>query len=219
MAALAFGEAAVLLGFVLPGETAVLFGGVLSSMHHTNVAVMVPVAVTAAILGDSCGYEVGRIFGSRLLGVRPLRRHQHLVEAARDFLIRRGMWAVFVGRFTAFFRAMVPGLAGMAGMPYPRFLVANAAGGVVWATGFTLLGFAVGHAYQRVEKVSSLATGILAVVVVLALVGARVRSHLKERRLEAGVARPAGPPPAAGPGRAPASQAGPGLGSGSETAG
>ncbi len=182
--ALAFGEAAVLLGFVLPGETAVIIGGVLASRGRVSLGVMMTVAVVAAVVGDSVGYQVGRVFGPRLLRVRLVRHRRRGVDAARRFLRRRGGWAVFLGRFTAFFRAMIPGLAGMSEMPYPRFLVANAAGGVVWAAGYTLVGYFVGSAYQRVAKLSGrISTGVLVAVVVV-LVGLRIRSAIRERRLE-----------------------------------
>ncbi|PZS15579.1 MAG: DedA family protein [Acidimicrobiales bacterium] len=182
--ALAFGEAAVLLGFVLPGETAVIIGGVLASRGHVSLGVMLVVAVGAAVVGDTVGYQVGRVFGPRLLGSRLLRHRRRGVDAARRFLQRRGGWAVFLGRFTAFFRAMIPGLAGMSEMPYQRFLLANASGGVVWAAGYTLAGYFLGGAYQRVAKLSGrVSTGVV-VVVVVALVGLRIRSGVRERRLE-----------------------------------
>lgn len=182
---LAFGEAAVLLGFVLPGETAVILGGVLASQGNVSLPVMVVVACVAAVLGDTVGYEVGRLFGPKILSVKPLRRRQKTLDVAQRFLRQRGTWAVFIGRFTAFLRAMVPGLAGMSRMPYPKFLVANASGGVLWATGFTMLGYLLGHAYKKVESVSGWASaGLLAAIVVVAI-ALSVRSRRRERRLEA----------------------------------
>ncbi|TMM15086.1 MAG: DedA family protein [Actinobacteria bacterium] len=184
VAALAFGEAAVLLGFVLPGETAVILGGVIASQGNVNIVVMIVVATVAAIAGDSVGYEVGRLLGPRLLAVRPLRRRHAGVEKARDFIRRWGAWAVVLGRLTAFLRAVVPGLAGMGGMHYPRFLMANALGGVLWATGFTLLGYFLGSTYKRVLSVSSWAAAGFVAVVVVVLVGLRIRARVRERRTE-----------------------------------
>ncbi len=181
---LAFGEAAVLLGFVLPGETAVILGGVLASRGNVDIGVMVLVACFAAVAGDSVGYEFGRSFGSRILATRLLQRRRRALDAARAFLVRRGWWAVFVGRFTAFLRAVVPGLAGMSEMPYPRFLAANAAGGVLWATGYTMLGYLLGHAYKQVEKISGWASEGLVVAVVLVLVALWLRRRRRESLLE-----------------------------------
>src|SRR5579871_457123 len=135
VAALCFGEAAVMLGFVLPGETAVVLGGVLAYEGHVSLLWMTVIVVCCAIAGDSVGYEVGRHFGPRLLRLRLLQRPA--VEKAQDFVRRRGMLAVFIGRFTAVFRALMPGIAGMTGLSYPRFLAANALGGIIWGIAFT----------------------------------------------------------------------------------
>jgi membrane-associated protein len=182
--ALAFGEAAFLLGFVIPGETAVILGGVLASNGRVALWLMVVVACAAAVAGDTVGYEVGRVLGPRILGLRPVRRRQHAFDRARAFLVRRGWWAVFIGRFTAFLRAVMPGLAGMSGMHYPKFLSANATGGIIWATGFTMLGYLLGHAYRQVEKFSGWASEALVGVVVLALMVLWIRGRIRERREE-----------------------------------
>ena len=71
--ALVFAEAAVFVGFVLPGETAVVIGGVLAANGRIQLAVLLPLVVVAAVVGDSVGYEVGRHYGPRLLRTRPLR--------------------------------------------------------------------------------------------------------------------------------------------------
>ena len=150
VAALVFGEAAVFLGFVLPGETAVLLGGFLASTGRLNVVLLGVVVVAAAIVGDSVGYEVGKRLGPRLLRTRLFRRHQTRVDRARAFLDGRGASAIFVGRFTAFLRAVTPGLAGLSGMHYRRFLAWNAAGGVVWGLACVVGGYLAGSSYQRV---------------------------------------------------------------------
>ncbi len=176
--ALCFGEAAFLLGFVLPGETAVVLGGVLAEQHHVNLIAMAALVVFCAIAGDSVGYEVGRHFGPAILRLRPMRRPA--VQRAQDFVRRRGPLAVFLGRFTAIFRAIVPGIAGMSGLSYPRFLAANAAGGIIWGITFTLAGYAVGTAYQKVLSGASTASYVIIGVAAAALVSWQVRSRLKE---------------------------------------
>src|ERR671933_70368 len=128
---LVFGEAAVFAGFVLPGETAVVLGGVIASRQGIDLRVLIVLVVVSAIVGDSVGYEVGRAWGARVLRLRPLRRHEQRLDRARTFLRERGAFAVFLGRWTAFLRAVMPGLAGVSRMPYRRFLVWNAVGVVV----------------------------------------------------------------------------------------
>jgi membrane-associated protein len=122
VAALVFAEAALFVGFVLPGETAVLLGGVLASQRHLSLVVLLVLVVTAAVVGDTVGYEVGKHAGPRVLDSRLLRPHAHGLDRAHDVLRRRGGSAVFLGRFTAFLRAVMPAMAGLSRMPYRRFL-------------------------------------------------------------------------------------------------
>lgn len=168
--ALVFGESAVFLGFVLPGETAVLLAGALAATGHLSLATLLPVVVIAAIVGDTVGYEVGRHFGPAVLRTRPLLRHADALDRARSTLSARGGWAVFLGRFTAFLRAVVPGLAGLSRMPYRRFLAWNAAGGIAWGTAATVGGYLAGASYRRLAHTMGQAGALVAVVVVAALV-------------------------------------------------
>ncbi len=187
VAALVFAEAAILAGFVIPGETAVILGGVIASRGGVSLDVLVPVVVVAAIAGDTVGYAVGRRFGTSLLGLRVLRHRKAGIDRGLDLLRRRGPLAVFLGRFTAFLRAMVPGLSGMSGMHYPTFLIANAAGGIVWGVGYTLLGYAAGDAYHRVERVAGWVSDVLLALILVGAVVLVVRSRRREHREEAAV--------------------------------
>jgi membrane-associated protein len=179
--ALVFSEAAILIGFVFPGETAVIIGGVAASRGHVNIVTLIVVVVLCGIGGDSVGYLVGRKWGQRLLNVRVLRNRQRLLNAALQQLNRRGALAVILGRFTAFLRAVVPGLAGMSSMPYRIFLPANATGGILWGTAFCLLGYFVGHAYTKVEHVSGIASDVLLGLIVVVVVLLFLRRRHRER--------------------------------------
>lgn len=233
--ALVFGEAAILIGFVLPGETAVIVGGVIAGRHHASLPVLIVVVVVCAIVGDSVGYWVGQKFGPWMLNLRLVRRRRRAVDYTTGLIERRGGWAVFMGRFTAFLRAMVPGLAGMSALRYRTFLTANAAGGLLWGIGYCVLGFVVGNAYSRVEQYSNWASYVLLAALLAAFAFAAVRSRRRERTLlgqdrprPAGPGTPAaatgeggaGPTPGAGPAPGPApdpaADGGPARGPGAE---
>jgi membrane protein DedA with SNARE-associated domain len=166
---LVFAEDALFVGFVLPGETAAILAGVSASRGNADLRIAIFVVILAAILGDTVGYEVGRHGGQRLFDIKAMQRHQHRLQDANKFLARRGGWAVFLGRFTAFFRAVMPALAGTAGMHYRRFLAFNAAGGIVWGAGAVLLGYFAGNSYQAVEAYVGRGAAILAAVAVITL--------------------------------------------------
>ncbi|MDJ0457803.1 DedA family protein [Arthrobacter sp. NQ7] len=176
---LVFAEDALFVGFVIPGETAAVLGGVVASRGEVQLGVMMAVVVAAAIIGDSVGYEVGKHLGTRIIKSRALSRHSERLGNAQDFLRRKGGSAVFLGRFTAFFRAVMPALAGTSRMPYGRFLVWNATGGMVWGTGFVLLGFLAGNSY---EAVSQAVGRDLAVVIAAVVLAGLVVWHLRRRR-------------------------------------
>jgi membrane protein DedA with SNARE-associated domain len=180
IAAVVFAEDALFVGFVIPGETAAVLGGVIASRGHVSYPLMAVTVVLAAVVGDTVGYEVGRHFGPRIIAVKVLARHRERIASAQDSLRRRGGAAVFLGRFVAFFRAVMPALAGASRMHYPRFLAYNAAGGLVWGIGFTLLGYLAGNSYSRIEKaVGRDAAAAVAVIVVVAIIAWRVREHRK----------------------------------------
>src|ERR1700755_753589 len=97
IAVLVFGEAALFFGFVLPGETAVVYGGVLAAAGKVPVLVVLAVVIVAAVLGDSIGFEVGRKLGPRLTRAPVLRRHPDRVAAGQEYLRQRGGRAVVAG--------------------------------------------------------------------------------------------------------------------------
>lgn len=184
VALLVFAEDAIFVGFVIPGESAAVVAGVAAALGHVPLWAAIVVVVAAAIVGDTVGYEVGRhVLGPKVLHRRWLRKHRERIEGAQDVLRRRGGVAVFLGRFTAFFRAMMPALAGSARMRYRKFLFWNALGGVIWGTAFVVLGYFAGSSYHVIEaKVGNDVAIGLAVVVVLALVVWRVRKHRTVKR-------------------------------------
>ncbi len=177
--ALVFAEDALFIGFILPGETAAILGGVLASQQHLHLWLITFLVVLAAILGDTVGYEVGRRYGPRLLNLRLLKKRRQKLDEARDFLARRGGTAVFLGRFTAFFRAVMPALAGLSHMPYRRFLIFNAAGGIIWGTAAVLLGYFAGSAYLTLAK--SIGHTVTFAILGLAVAGV-ITWHIRKQR-------------------------------------
>jgi membrane protein DedA with SNARE-associated domain/membrane-associated phospholipid phosphatase len=165
-------ESSVFLGFIFPGETALILGGVLASYGRVSLWEVLVAGISGAIIGDSVGYLVGREYGHRMLGAWPFRRilKPQRIERAQDYLNTRGGRAVFFGRFTAALRVLVPGLAGLARMRYRVFLSFNAAGGATWGALMILLGFIAGASWKQVASYATQVGIALFVVVVLALI-------------------------------------------------
>ncbi|HEY3718113.1 MAG TPA: DedA family protein [Jatrophihabitantaceae bacterium] len=178
---LAFAEAAMLVGFVLPGEIALLVAGYFCRYGPLNVWIMAAIAVVCAIVGDSVGFEFGRHFGP------PIRRSrvghwigEHRWAKVDGFLHRHGGKAVFLGRLTALLRALMPSMAGMSGMRYGTFLAWNAAGGLLWGSGCVFLGYAFASA---LNTVSSYLTW-LPIALLVAVAAGYLAIHLYRRRQE-----------------------------------
>lgn len=133
---------------------------------------------------------MGARYGERVLELRPLRRRRERIDRARRYLRDNGGRAVFVGRFTAFLRAVMPGLAGISHLPYRRFLLFNATGGLLWGTGFTLLGCLAGASYTRVEKTVGRASLGLLVLIALAGFGAWLRARRRSAAKPSATAAP-----------------------------
>lgn len=180
---LVFAEDALFVGFVIPGETAAVLGGVVASRGNVPLVSMMVLVVLAAIIGDTVGYEIGKHLGPRFLNFRVLTKRRANLERAQDFLRRRGGSAVFLGRFVAFFRAVMPALAGTSGMHYPKFLAFNVAGGLVWGAGFVLLGYLAGNSYERVAQAAGRdIAAVVVVVLVITVITWRIRRARAGRR-------------------------------------
>src|SRR3954447_10026867 len=181
---LAFAEAALLVGMVLPGETALLVAGVFcnSKYGNLNLGIMIAIAVVCAIGGDSVGYEFGKKFGPSLRRSRLGRWvGEHRWAAVDGFIHRHGGKAVLLGRLTALMRALMPSMAGMSGMRYRTFLLWNAIGGIIWAPGCVLLGYAFASALGVVSSTLTWAPLAVLVVVVVAFAVLHVRKRRRER--------------------------------------
>ncbi|MGZ4661723.1 MAG: DedA family protein [Arthrobacter sp.] len=190
-----FSEDALFVGFVIPGETVALLAGAAAKLGHVSLADVLIVVILAAIVGDTVGYEIGRHVGPRVLQLKILQKRRKRLDDAQGFLARRGGSAVFLGRWVAFFRAVMPALAGTSRMPYGRFFAYNAAGGLVWGIGFVLLGYLAGNSYEAVAKaVGQDLALVIAAVAVVALAVWHFRSRLRrQQRRPAGRRRDSAP--------------------------
>lgn len=176
-------EASAFVGFVFPGETALLVGGVVAAGGHLAVGWVIVAAVLGAAIGDQIGFVVGRRWGWQLLhgSIGRFVKHERL-ERGQDALGRLGGKAVLAGRFTVALRVLVPGLAGMSGMRRTTFTGWNVLGALVWAPAVVMIGYLGGHAWRHLAHVASWAgTGFVALIA-LGWLAMHLRHRRRERR-------------------------------------
>jgi membrane protein DedA with SNARE-associated domain len=171
-------------GVPLPGETALIAFGVLASQGHYSIAVVIVIAAAGAIIGDNLGYWLlGRLGGRALFRKWGwLRRYSDKVIPRVERLMKaHGGKTVFFGRFIAVLRVGAAAVAGLAHMPWWRFLFWNASGGIVWATSVALAAFYGGKAVaDAIQRYGLYAAGALVVL----LAGGWFVLHVVKKRVE-----------------------------------
>jgi membrane-associated protein len=140
-----FAETGLFFGFFLPGDSLLFTAGILAARGELNILVLVVLLSVAAILGDSVGYWFGRKTGPALFSREDsFFFHKKHLERTRHFYAKYGPRAVILARLIPVVRTFAPIFAGIGEMPYHTFFTYNVIGGVIWAAGFTLLGFFLG---------------------------------------------------------------------------
>ncbi|HEX6762672.1 MAG TPA: DedA family protein [Gaiellaceae bacterium] len=164
-------------GVPLPGETALIAAAILShpgQTHHFPIVAVIVVAALAAIVGDNVGYTLGRYGGRPLLDRwGPVARYaDRALPPAERYFAKHGGKSVFFGRFVAVLRVTVAWLAGITHMPWWRFFLYNAAGGILWATGIGLLAYYAGKAAaDAISRYGLYAVAAIAVLGIALLLG------------------------------------------------
>jgi membrane protein DedA with SNARE-associated domain len=168
-------------GVPLPGETALVAAAILAARGHYSIVEVIAVAAAAAIIGDNVGYWIGRTGGRALLERwGPVRRYaERALPPGERFFKKHGGKTVFIGRFVSVLRVTAAWLAGITHMPWWRFFLWNATGGIVWATLVSLLAYYFGKA--AADAVQTYGLYALVAIVVVAAVGFFVLRLLKKR--------------------------------------
>ncbi|HEX6789120.1 MAG TPA: DedA family protein [Gaiellaceae bacterium] len=169
-------------GIPLPGETALIFFGVLASNGNYNIVAVIVVAASAAIVGDNLGYWlIGRLGGRALFRRnRWLHRYsENVIPRAERIMTRHGPATVFFGRFIAILRFTAAWVAGLGRMHWWTFLFWNAAGGIAWATLVSLVSYYGGKA--AADAIARYGVYAAIGVVVLIVVGWFVLRIAKKR--------------------------------------
>jgi membrane-associated protein len=142
-----FCETGLVVTPFLPGDSLLFAVGALAALPESglDIYLVTGLLVVAAISGDSLNYKIGSIFGERALAGRYRLINQRHLQRTQEFFVKYGRRAVVLARFAPIFRTFAPFVAGIARMPYQRFLFSNVLGGLIWVVGFCGAGYFFGN--------------------------------------------------------------------------
>jgi membrane protein DedA with SNARE-associated domain len=178
-------ERSIFIGLIIPGDVVLALGGIYAARNELSLPWVIATATLAAIIGESVGYWLGRKYGVGLISRLPLvRRLAPKLQAAEEYFRTQGRKTVFIGRFATAAGSFIPFVAGVAKMPFGRFLAVDVPAIIVWAGGIAAVGYVFGSNLDLVERLLSrfglIALGLLAVLVL-------TRFLLRRRRHSDGV--------------------------------
>lgn len=176
-------------GIPFPGETMLLLAAFYAAINaDLQIPLVIACAACGAILGDNIGYYVGHTWGRTIVdryGRYLFLKPEHL-ERAEKFFAKHGDKTVFLGRFVAVLRAWAAFLAGVNHMRWRTFFVYNAAGGILWATIFGLVGYYAGRVFHdnfaAVERLARNLSWTLGGIIVLGVIIVVLVLYLRRRK-------------------------------------
>lgn len=169
---------------ILPGETAIISAAVLASDGTLNLWLVIVAGALGAMAGDSCAYWLGRLGGPRIISFVGKLAGRDRVAAAERMIRRQGAALVFVGRFLPGFRLGVNLSCGAGQMAYPRFLLFDTLGAIVWSTQAALLGYFLGKAFaDQLWVAFVVALGVAGLVALFVMW--REKAHMRHEREKA----------------------------------
>ncbi|WHT17747.1 DedA family protein [Crossiella sp. CA-258035] len=187
---LTFGECAIGLGFIVPGDTGLLVAATTVKTVPFFLTMWVVMTICAAA-GDSVGYLLGRKFGVKLRNTKLVAKMgAENWDKATDLIRRRGAWAVFFARFLPVVRTLTPAAAGTSGLAYRKFLPASIIGATLWSLLHIGIGAGLGEAAKRVEGVLGTASWVLLAVLAIVITIVVLRKRAKSKAEAAAKAEP-----------------------------
>jgi membrane protein DedA with SNARE-associated domain len=179
--AAAFLESVAVIGTVVPGSTTMFLAGALVGTGSLNLGWLLACALAGAVGGDGLSYWLGHRYRFAMANCWPLRRHPQILAAGQQFFARHGARSVVFARFIAPVRAIVPVVAGMAGMRPARFYAMNVLSALLWAPAHILPGIVFGTSLQLAGAVSFRLVAVIAILAALGWLSYRLMHALLAR--------------------------------------
>jgi membrane-associated protein len=153
IALIIFAETGLLFGFFFPGDTLLFVAGLFAHDGYFSILLLIIVASLSAIVGDSVGYYTGKKISERFIkNKESIGISKENLARSEKFYERFGSFTIVIARFVPVVRTVAPFLAGVSFMNYSRFISFNIAGGILWVTSVSLLGYYLGSKIPNIDQ-------------------------------------------------------------------
>lgn len=187
-----FAECGLLIGFFLPGDSLLFMVGLFIASGVIDMPIQVACALLsiAAVAGNVTGYWIGHRAGPPLFN-RPDSRlfRQEYVDKTHSFFDKYGSRAIVLARFVPIVRTFITAMAGVGRMDLRAYVLYSTIGGVLWATGVTLLGYYLGTIPFVKDHIELILIGIVALSIIP--IGFETLRHRRENRTQGAAVEPA----------------------------
>lgn len=160
----AFMESIAVVGSIVPGSVTMTAVGIAIGIGAAPIWSTIVCTMLGAVVGDGLSYFLGLYYNGAIQNIWPFSKWKKLFEAGQRFMQKHGGKSVFIGRFVAPVRAIVPVIAGMCEMPVKRYFLASIPAGILWAPIYMLPGIFLGAVSMEMPK--DVAAGLLLSILV-----------------------------------------------------
>ncbi len=178
-----FAETGLFFGFLLPGDSLLITAGLVAAsgklgFWETNV-----VMISAAILGDSTGYFIGRALGRKLFEKEDslIFRREYLIRT-QNFYAKHGGKTIFFARFVPVIRSFATTVAGIAKMSYSRFIAFSVSGAITWIASLTSLGYFLGSQFPELDTYINLIISVTVLAIISSIIFKLIRAKIELQR-------------------------------------
>ncbi|NWL79083.1 phosphoesterase [Pseudomonas taiwanensis] len=175
-------ECLAIAGIVVPGVALLFAVGVMAGSGALELWQTLLLAYCGGLVGDMISYGLGRRFHQNIRRLPLLRDHPEWITGAENYFQRYGIASLLVGRYIGPLRPMLPMVAGMLDMPFPRFVAVSMLAAAGWAVAYLVPGWATGAALRLPLPDGFWSEAGVVIVVVVAILGLIIHSTLREKR-------------------------------------
>jgi membrane-associated protein len=140
-----FCETGLVVTPFLPGDSLLFAAGTFAALGSLDLWLIIILLIVAAVVGDTVNYWIGAYVGPRAFGGHVRFLKQEYLERTHAFYEKHGGKTIILARFVPIIRTFAPFVAGVGAMSYPRFIVYNIVGAVIWVVSLVLAGYFFGN--------------------------------------------------------------------------